>query len=145
MDEANENSSSLQAMRLLVHDAVDAMKNNDTSRVLVYLNLVEQQLGVQQSKNETLIAGFNTTTNAAAATTFLTYKHPTAGIKIQYPNNWSFIDCTITIQLVTTPSWVFILLQRQHHSLGIYPGYLGISFRMWIYIISIRRINHSTK
>ena len=59
--------SSLQAMRLLVHDAVDAMKNNDTSRVLVYLNLVEQQLGVQQSKNETLIAGSNITTNAAAA------------------------------------------------------------------------------
>jgi hypothetical protein len=92
MDEANENLSSLQAMRLLVHDAVDAMKNNDTSRGLVYLNLVEQQLGVQQSKNETIIAGSNTTTNAAAATTFLTYKHPTAGIKIQYPNNWSVIE-----------------------------------------------------
>ena len=25
-------------------------------------------------------------------TTFLTYKHPTAGIKIQYPNNWSLIQ-----------------------------------------------------
>jgi hypothetical protein len=90
MDESNENSSSLKAMRLLVHDAVDATKNNDTSRGLVYLNLVEQQLGIQQLKNET----FSTINNAtvAAANTFLTYKHPIAGIKNQYPTNWSVIE-----------------------------------------------------
>src|SRR5215510_3460647 len=68
MDESNENSSSLQAMRLLVHDAVDATKNNDTSRGLVYLNLVQQQLGVQQLKNESSSTINNAT--IAAANTF---------------------------------------------------------------------------
>jgi len=88
--ESNENSSSLQAMRILVHDAVDATKHNDTTRGLVYLNLVEQQLGVQQLKNETSSTINNAT--VAAANTFVTYKHPIAGIKIQYPKNWSVTE-----------------------------------------------------
>ena len=89
MDESNENSSSVQAMKLLVHDALDATKNNDTSRGLVYLNLVQQQLGIKQLKNETSNTVNNVTTEA---NTFITYKHPIAGIKIQYPKNWSVTE-----------------------------------------------------
>ena len=100
---------------------------------------MNNNFGVQQSKNETLIAGSNATTfNAAAATTFLTYKHPTAGIKVQYPNNWSLIEYRSRIPSGNNTIVGFYLLPSKTASLqlGNISGVIwAFSFRMWIYII----------
>lgn len=86
--EIKENSSSIQATKLLLHDAVQAVHDGDVSRALLYLNLVAQQFGIQQPKSESA----NAVTPAASNTTsldFLTYNHPILGITMQYPHDWT--------------------------------------------------------
>ena len=45
--DSNKNSSSVMATELLINDVIEAVRGNDSSRALVYLNLVRQQLGIQ--------------------------------------------------------------------------------------------------
>ena len=45
--DSNKNSSSVMATELLINDAIEAVRGNDSSRAVVYLNLVRQQLGIQ--------------------------------------------------------------------------------------------------
>jgi hypothetical protein len=87
LKEIKENSSSVQAMKLLLHDAIQAIHDRDLSRAIVYLNLVGEQFGIQQSKSEAsnkVTEGVSNTTNSH----FLTYEHPILGTTMQYPHDW---------------------------------------------------------
>ena len=82
-----ENSSSAQAMKLLLHDAIQAFTIVMLAEHLVYLNLVGEQFGIQQSKSEAsnkVTAGVSNATNSD----FLTYEHPILGTTMQYPHDW---------------------------------------------------------
>ena len=45
LKESNENSSSIEATKLLLNDAIQAVNNKDNSRASVYMELVSEQLG----------------------------------------------------------------------------------------------------
>ena len=47
LKESNENSSSIEATKLLLNDAIQALNNNDTTRASAYMGLASQQLGVE--------------------------------------------------------------------------------------------------
>ena len=86
--ETKENSSSIQAAKLLLHDTIQAVNDSDVNRALVYLDLLGQQFGNQQSKGEPAIM---VTTGASNTTSLnsLTYEHPILGITMQYPHDWT--------------------------------------------------------
>ena len=50
LKESNENSSSIEATKLLLNDAIQALNNNDTIRASAYMGLASQQLGVIHPK-----------------------------------------------------------------------------------------------
>src|SRR6476661_2488600 len=50
--EIKENSSLIEAAKLLLHDAIQAVHDRDVSRALVYLDLLGPQFGIQQPKGE---------------------------------------------------------------------------------------------
>ena len=88
LKESNENSSSIEATKLLLNDAIQALNNNDTTRASAYMGLASQQLGVDEpSKVDTQSTTSNT--NTIASKNYLLYENPTFGIKIKYPDNWS--------------------------------------------------------
>jgi len=89
LKESNENSSSIEATKILLNDAIQALNNNDTTRASAYMSLASQQLGVEeQSKVDTQSTASDTDT-IIASKTYLLYENPTFGIKIKYPDNWS--------------------------------------------------------
>jgi hypothetical protein len=83
ISEGNQNSSYLQATKLLIGNAIEALHNNDTSRAVLYLNLTGQQFDVKILDNQT--TGITSPTGDG----LLTYNSPVFGIKIQYPSDWS--------------------------------------------------------
>ena len=87
LKESNENSSSIEATKLLLNDAIQALNNNDTIRASAYMGLASQQLGAYPSKGET--QSTNSNPNIIASKNYLLYENPTFGIKIKYPDNWS--------------------------------------------------------
>lgn len=87
LKESNENSSSIEATKILLNDAIQALNNNDTTRASAYMGLASQQLGVEPSKVDTQSTTSNT--NTIASKNYLLYENPTVGIKIKYPDNWS--------------------------------------------------------
>ena len=89
LKESNENSSSIEATKILLNDAIQALNNNDTTRASAYMGLASQQLGVEEpSKVDTQSTASDTNT-IIASKTYLLYENPTFGIKIKYPDNWS--------------------------------------------------------
>ena len=87
LKESNENSSSIEATKILLNDAIQALNNNDTTRASAYMSLASQQLGVEEpSKVDTPT---NSNPNIIASKNYLLYENPTFGIKIKYPDNWS--------------------------------------------------------
>ena len=87
LKESNENSSSIEATKLLLNDAIQALNNNDTTRASAYMGLASQQLGVEPSKVD--IQSNTSNTSTIASKNYLLYENPTFGIKIKYPDNWS--------------------------------------------------------
>lgn len=88
--DSNTNSSSFMATELLINDAIEAIRGNDSSRAVVYLNLVQQQFGIPVSTNESaqteekeISAGISNSSN------FLSYVNPTLGVTMQYPRDWT--------------------------------------------------------
>ena len=87
LKESNENSSSIEATKLLLNDAIQALNNNDTTRASAYMGLASQQLRSYPSKVDTQSTTSNP--NTIASKNYLLYENPTFGIKIKYPDNWS--------------------------------------------------------
>lgn len=90
--DSNKNSSSVMATELLINDAIEAVRGNDSSRAVVYLNLVRQQLGIQSQspispteKQPSSLINSNSNSNSS----FLTYSNPVSGVTMQYPNDWT--------------------------------------------------------
>ena len=100
LKESNENSSSIEATKLLLNDAIQALNNNDTTRASAYMGLASQQLGVEPSKDET--QSTNSNTNTIASKNYLIYENPTFGIKIKYPDNWSLRTYSYNLALNNT-------------------------------------------
>ena len=101
LKESNENSSSIEATKLLLNDAIQALNNNDTTRASAYMGLASQQLGVEEpSKGDTQSTASDTDT--IASKTYLLYENPTFGIKIKYPDNWSLRTYSYNIALNNT-------------------------------------------
>jgi hypothetical protein len=53
-DNIYDNYSNIEAAKILIDDAVDALKNNDTGKAIMHMNLANQQLGLAGS-NSTLV------------------------------------------------------------------------------------------
>jgi PsbP-like protein len=100
LQESNENSSSIEATKLLLNDAIQALNNNDTTRASAYMGLASQQLGVEPSKVDTQSNA--SSTNTIASKTYLLYENPTFGIKIKYPDNWSLRTYSYNLALNNT-------------------------------------------
>ena len=100
LKESNENSSSIEATKLLLNDAIQALNNNDTTRASAYMGLASQQLGVEPSKVDTQSTA--SSTNTIASKTYLLYENPTFGIKIKYPDNWSLRTYSYNLALNNT-------------------------------------------
>ena len=63
LKESNENSSSIEATKILLNDAIQALNNNDTTRASAYMGLASQQLGVEEpSKVDTQSTASDTNT-----------------------------------------------------------------------------------
>jgi hypothetical protein len=78
------------ATELLINDAIDAVRKNDSSRAVVYLNLVQQQYDIPISTNENpQTEELGNPPPVSNPISFLTYDNPTLGIKLQYPNDWT--------------------------------------------------------
>ena len=102
LKESNENSSSIEATKLLLNDAIQALNNNDTTRASAYMGLASQQLGVVPSKDNTQSTTLDTDKNTIASKTYLLYENPTFGIKIKYPDNWSLRTYSYNLALNNT-------------------------------------------
>ncbi len=103
LKESNENSSSIEATKLLLNDAIQALNNNDTTRASAYMGLASQQLGVEPSKIDTQSTTSDTDTNTIIESkTYLLYENPTFGIKIKYPDNWSLRTYSYNLALNNT-------------------------------------------
>ena len=101
LKESNENSSSIEATKLLLNDAIQALNNNDTTRASAYMGLASQQLvGVEPSKVDTQSTTSNT--NTIASKNYLLYENPTFGIKMKYPDNWSLRTYSYNLALNNT-------------------------------------------
>ncbi len=100
LKESNENSSSIEATKLLLKDAIQALNNNDTNRASAYMGLATQQLGDYPSKDETQSTDSNT--DRIASKNYLLYENPTFGIKIKYPDNWSLRTYSYNLALNNT-------------------------------------------
>jgi hypothetical protein len=101
LKESNENSSSIEATKLLLNDAIQALNNNDTTRAFSYMGLASQQLGVEPSNVDTQSTTSNTNT-IIASKNYLLYENPTFGIKIKYPDNWSLRTYSYNLALNNT-------------------------------------------
>ena len=101
LKESNENSSSIEATKLLLNDAIQALNNNDTTRASAYMGLASQQLGVEEpSIGDTQSTASDTDT--ITSKTYLLYENPTFGIKIKYPDNWSLRTYSYNLALNNT-------------------------------------------
>ncbi len=99
LKESNENSSSIEATKLLLNDAIQAVNNKDTSRASAYMGLASQQLEAGAT-----YYGTPSTANAntVASKNFLSYENPVFEIKIKYPDNWSLRTYAYNLALNNT-------------------------------------------
>ena len=94
LSDSNKNSSSVMATELLINDAIEAVRGNDSSRAVVYLNLVQQQLGIQSQSPTSEVTPTEKQpsslirSNSNSSSSFLTYSNPVLGVTMQYPNDW---------------------------------------------------------
>ena len=92
LSDSNKNSSSVMATELLVNDAIEAARGNDSSRAVVYLNLVQQQLGIQSQSPTSEVTPTkkqpSSLISSNSSSSFLTYSNPVLGVTMQYPNDW---------------------------------------------------------
>ena len=98
----SQNTSLIEAqtIKLLIEDAIQAIRNNDSTIATNFLNLSAQYIDLQlpdakrnSSSNKTII-GTSSATNVTNATGdgYLVYSNPGVGIRIQYPFNWSVTE-----------------------------------------------------
>ncbi len=100
LKESNENSSSIEATKLLLNDAIQAVNNKDNSKASVYMELVSEQLGAQPTNNGTYPTATNA--NTIDSKNYLSYQNPLFEIKIKYPDNWSVRTYTYNLALNNT-------------------------------------------
>lgn len=123
LKESNENSSSIEATKLLLNDAIQALNNNDTTRASAYMGLASQQLGAYPSKVDTQSTTSNT--NTIASKNYLLYENPTFGIKIKYPDNWSLRTYSYNLVLNNTVAG-FYSPSKTASELGNVSGVTGL-------------------
>ena len=99
----NQNTSVIEAqtIKLLIEDAIQALRNNDSTIATNFLNLSAQYIDLQlpdsksdsNSNNETTSKGMSSVNvSNAASSGYSTYINPVVGIRIQYPSNWSVTE-----------------------------------------------------
>ena len=99
LSDSNKNSSSVMATELLINDAIEAVRGNDSSRAVVYLNLVRQQLGIQsQSPTSEVIPTEKQpiVSNSNSNSSFLTYSNPVLGVTMHTPMTGQYVSLSLT-------------------------------------------------
>ena len=90
------------ATELLINDAIESTRGNDSSRAMVYLNLVQQQLGIQSQSPTSEVTPTEKqpssliSSNSNSSSSFLTYSNPVLGVTMQYPNDWK-VHCSLSL------------------------------------------------
>ena len=99
----SQNTSLIEAqtIKLLVEDAIQALRNNDSILATNFLNLSAQYIDLQlpdvksdgNGNNKTISKG-TPSANVSNATSsgYSIYSNPVVGIRIQYPSNWSVTE-----------------------------------------------------
>jgi hypothetical protein len=99
----SQNTSLIEAqtIKLLIEDAIQALRNNDSIIATNFLNLSAQYIDLQlpdiksdsNSNNKTISKG-TSSVNISNATSsgYSIYTNPAVRIRIQYPSNWSVTE-----------------------------------------------------
>jgi len=75
----NQTSEKIQTTELLVDDVLESLDKNDTKRIMLYMDLIGQQLGIDKETNSSLQ---QKSSNSEYINKFY-------GIKISYPMDWN--------------------------------------------------------
>jgi hypothetical protein len=90
-----------QTIKLLIEDAIQALRNNDSTVATNFLNLSAQYIDLQlpdiksdSNSNKTISKGTSlaNVSNATSGGGYSIYNNPVVGIRIQYPSNWSVTE-----------------------------------------------------
>ena len=143
--DSNKNSSSVMATELLINDAIEAVRGNDSSRAVVYLNLVRQQLGIQSQSPTSEVTPTEKqpspliSSNSNSNSSFLTYSNPVLGVTMQYPNDWTVRQFEFNPEANNTLVG-FYSPSKTASELGNISGVSGHFVLIPIYLYLIRRI-----
>lgn len=100
----SQNTSLIEAqtIKLLIEDAIQALRNNDSTIATNFINLSAQYIDLQlpniksdsNSNNKTISKGTSSATATASTTSsgYSIYTNPVVRIRLQYPSNWSVTE-----------------------------------------------------